>query len=99
MKTEFSDQFYVPFVTSAIPTKKYARIVLEVFKGEHEFEVMNILLISHSYYNRYENFSPNDYCLECLIDENKYFIVSPKDVVAASLYESDDRVKWLIEHE
>jgi hypothetical protein len=48
---------------------------------------------------RYENYSPNDYSLECLVDENKYFIVSPKDVVAASLYEIDDKIKWLIEHE
>lgn len=80
-----------------MPTTRYARTVLEVFKGEHGFDRMNILLIA--YYLRYENFSPNDYSLECLIDENKYFIVSPKDVVAASLYETDDRVKWLIEHE
>lgn len=49
--------------------------------------------------HRYENYTPNDYSLECLLDENKYFIVSPKDVVSASLYETDDRVKWLIEHE
>lgn len=48
---------------------------------------------------RYENYTPNDYSLECLVDENKYFVVSPKDVVSASLYETDDRVKWLIEHE
>lgn len=47
----------------------------------------------------YENYTPNDYSLECLIEESKYFIVSPKDVVSASLYEIDDRVKWLIEHE
>ncbi|CRK93735.1 CLUMA_CG007263, isoform A [Clunio marinus] len=47
----------------------------------------------------YQNYTPNDYSLECLIDENKYFIVSPKDIVSASLYEIDDRVKWLIEHE
>lgn len=33
------------------------------------------------------------------MDENKYFIVSPKDIVSANLYSSDDRVKWLIEHE
>jgi hypothetical protein len=47
----------------------------------------------------YEFYTSNDYSLECLIDENKYFVVSPKDIVAASLYETDDRVKYLIEHE
>lgn len=47
----------------------------------------------------YENYSHNDYSLECLIDENKYFVVSPKDVVSANLYGTDDRVKWLIEAE
>lgn len=54
---------------------------------------------SDSFAFRYENYTPNDYSLECLVDENKYFVVSPKDVVSASLYETDDRVKWLIEHE
>lgn len=48
---------------------------------------------------RYENYTPNDYSLESLLDENKFFIVSPKDVVSASFYETDDRVTWLIEHE
>lgn len=52
-------------------------------------------LITHSY----ELYSSNDYSLECLTDENKYFVVSPKDIVTASLYETDDRVKYLIEHE
>jgi vacuolar protein sorting-associated protein 41 len=62
---------------------------------------MNHLEVSltREIFNRYENYAPNDYSLECLIDENKYFIVSPKDVVAANLYSSDDRVKWLLEHE
>lgn len=35
---------------------------------------------------------------ECLIEENRFFIVSPKDVVVASPYDADDRVQWLIEH-
>ncbi|KAJ9598465.1 hypothetical protein L9F63_010861, partial [Diploptera punctata] len=34
----------------------------------------------------------------CLIEENRFFIVSPKDVVVASPYDADDRVQWLIEH-
>ncbi|CAD7086533.1 unnamed protein product [Hermetia illucens] len=46
----------------------------------------------------YQEYKVNDYHLDCLIEENRYFIVSPKDVVVASLYENDDRVQWLIDH-
>uniref|UniRef100_A0A182IX16 Uncharacterized protein n=1 Tax=Anopheles atroparvus TaxID=41427 RepID=A0A182IX16_ANOAO len=46
----------------------------------------------------YEEYKCDDYHLDCLIDENQYFIVSPKDVIVANLYETDDRVQWLIEH-
>lgn len=48
---------------------------------------------------RYAEYKVNDYHLDTLIEENQYFIVSPKDIVVATLYENDDRVKWLIEHE
>lgn len=64
-----------------------------------DFSCFIFFISYHSTLFRYENYSPSDYNLECLIDENKYFVVSPKDVVSASLYETDDRVKWLIEHE
>jgi vacuolar protein sorting-associated protein 41 len=40
-----------------------------------------------------------DYSLEYLADENRYFVISPKDMIAASFYEVDDRVKYLIEKE
>ncbi|CAH0701503.1 unnamed protein product [Spodoptera exigua] len=45
----------------------------------------------------YEEYSCNDYYLEMLIEENRFFIVSPKDIVVASPYDIDDRVKWLTE--
>lgn len=47
---------------------------------------------------RYSEYKCNNYHLECLIEECQYFIVSPKDIVVASLYENDDRIKWFIEH-
>lgn len=50
------------------------------------------------YISRYSEYKINDYHLETLIEENLYFIVSPKDIIVASLYENDDRVKWLIDH-
>lgn len=46
----------------------------------------------------YEEYKCNDYHLECLIEENRFFIVSPKDIVVASPYDADDRIQWLIEH-
>ncbi|XP_017884665.1 vacuolar protein sorting-associated protein 41 homolog isoform X2 [Ceratina calcarata] len=46
----------------------------------------------------YKEYSCNDYHLDCLIEENRFFIVSPKDVVVASLYDADDRIEWLLMH-
>lgn len=46
----------------------------------------------------YKEYSCNDYHLDCLMDENRFFIVSPKDIVTASLYDFDDRIEWLISH-
>lgn len=28
----------------------------------------------------------------------RFFIVSPKDIVVASLYDTDDRIEWLLSH-
>lgn len=47
---------------------------------------------------RYADYKCNDYHLDCLVEENQYFIVAPKDIVVATLYGHDDRVEWLIEH-
>lgn len=49
-------------------------------------------------YFRYADYKCNDYHLDCLEEENQYFIVAPKDIVVATLYGHDDRVEWLIEH-
>ncbi|XP_068140419.1 vacuolar protein sorting-associated protein 41 homolog [Drosophila tropicalis] len=46
----------------------------------------------------FEEYTVNDYSLGCLIEENRYYIVAPKDIVVASLIETDDRVEWLIKH-
>ncbi|XP_059477900.1 vacuolar protein sorting-associated protein 41 homolog [Neocloeon triangulifer] len=47
----------------------------------------------------YQQYTCNDYHLDCLIEESRFFIISPKDVVVASPYDADDRIQWLIEHE
>ncbi|KAK0175633.1 hypothetical protein PV327_009369 [Microctonus hyperodae] len=46
----------------------------------------------------YTEYNCNDYHLDCLTDENRFFIVSPKDIVVASLYDVDDRIEWLLSH-
>lgn len=57
------------------------------------------MIINFSPQFRYTEYKVNDYHLDTLIEENQYFIVSPKDIVVATLYENDDRIKWFIEHE
>ncbi|XP_044728250.1 vacuolar protein sorting-associated protein 41 homolog [Chrysoperla carnea] len=46
----------------------------------------------------YRDYNCNDYYLDVLIEENRFFIVSPKDIVIASPYDIDDRIQWLINH-
>ncbi|XP_034950259.1 vacuolar protein sorting-associated protein 41 homolog [Chelonus insularis] len=46
----------------------------------------------------YDQYHCNDYHLDCLPEENRFFIVSPKDIVVASLYDADDRIEWLLSH-
>ncbi|XP_072382622.1 vacuolar protein sorting-associated protein 41 homolog [Diabrotica undecimpunctata] len=46
----------------------------------------------------YEEYSVNDYHLDVLLEENRFFIVAPKDVVVASPYDLDDRIQWFIQH-
>ncbi|XP_056634578.1 vacuolar protein sorting-associated protein 41 homolog isoform X1 [Diorhabda sublineata] len=46
----------------------------------------------------YEEYGVNDYHLDVLLEENRFFIVAPKDVVVASPYDLDDRIQWFIQH-
>ncbi|XP_060533869.1 vacuolar protein sorting-associated protein 41 homolog [Cylas formicarius] len=46
----------------------------------------------------YEEYGVNDYHLDVLVEENRFFIVAPKDVVIASPYDLDDRIQWFIQH-
>lgn len=46
----------------------------------------------------FEEYTVNDYSLGCIIEENRYYIIAPKDIVVASLIETDYRVDWLIKH-
>lgn len=46
----------------------------------------------------YQDCVCNDYHLDYLVDENRFIITSPKDVVIASIYDVDDRIEWLVSH-
>ncbi|XP_045167945.2 vacuolar protein sorting-associated protein 41 homolog isoform X2 [Mercenaria mercenaria] len=53
----------------------------------------------------YQNYRCNDYHLgnmcinENVIEDNLFYIISPKDVVVARPRDQDDHITWLIEHE
>ncbi|PVD30846.1 hypothetical protein C0Q70_10121 [Pomacea canaliculata] len=47
----------------------------------------------------FEEYRINDYHLECIPDENIFFIISPKDVVISRLRDMDDHITWLMDHE
>ncbi|XP_030377032.1 vacuolar protein sorting-associated protein 41 homolog [Scaptodrosophila lebanonensis] len=46
----------------------------------------------------FEKYTVNDYSLNCIVEESRYFIVAPNDFVVASLIGTDERVQWLIAH-
>lgn len=46
----------------------------------------------------YQEWQCDDYHIDVLPDEDRLFVVAPKDVVVASPYDPDDRVQWLIQH-
>ncbi|XP_055377491.1 vacuolar protein sorting-associated protein 41 homolog [Condylostylus longicornis] len=46
----------------------------------------------------YQKYKVNDYFLEYIKEEKRYYIVAPKDIVVAILHDVDDKIQWLIEH-
>ncbi|XP_017798628.1 PREDICTED: vacuolar protein sorting-associated protein 41 homolog [Habropoda laboriosa] len=63
------------------------------------FEDFSIVCANSLTLRGYKEYSCNDYHLDCLKEENRFFIVSPKDIVVASLYDADDRIEWLLNRE
>ncbi|CAH1788445.1 unnamed protein product [Owenia fusiformis] len=47
----------------------------------------------------FQEYRCNDYHLECVVSDNIYFIVSPKDIVAAKPRDEDDHITWLLDNE
>lgn len=48
--------------------------------------------------NGYSHYQPNDYGLEFYPNEDMFYILSPKDIVAAYPRDLDDHLQWLLEH-
>ncbi|KAJ8313760.1 hypothetical protein KUTeg_008321 [Tegillarca granosa] len=47
----------------------------------------------------FEEYSCNHYQLECITEENLFYIVSPKDIIVAKQRNQDDHIAWLLDHE
>ncbi|XP_031367642.1 vacuolar protein sorting-associated protein 41 homolog isoform X1 [Apis dorsata] len=65
---------------------------------EPKYQVFSLVCANSLTLRGYKEYSCNDYHLDCLKEENRFFIVSPKDIVIASLYDADDRIEWLLNH-
>ncbi|XP_029675831.1 vacuolar protein sorting-associated protein 41 homolog isoform X2 [Formica exsecta] len=65
---------------------------------EPKYQDFSVLCANSLTLRGYKEYSCNDYHLDCLKEENRFFIVSPKDIVVASLYDTDDRIEWLLSH-
>ncbi|KAI9283703.1 hypothetical protein BC943DRAFT_280643 [Umbelopsis sp. AD052] len=48
--------------------------------------------------NGYSHYQPNDYGLEFYTNEDMFYILSPKDIVAAYPRDLDDHLQWLLDH-
>ncbi|XP_037087843.1 vacuolar protein sorting-associated protein 41 homolog [Pollicipes pollicipes] len=46
----------------------------------------------------FQNFSSNQYRLDCLPDEGAFFVLAPSDVIVARPRDTDDHLDWLLEH-
>ncbi|KAK3103437.1 hypothetical protein FSP39_019243 [Pinctada imbricata] len=80
--------------TSRAPSK---RPHLKVVRPGMEFydEMSNDALSVRGF----EEYKSNDYHLEAIIDENLFYIVSPKDIIVSKERDQDDHIAWLLEHE
>ncbi|XP_012058286.1 PREDICTED: vacuolar protein sorting-associated protein 41 homolog [Atta cephalotes] len=65
---------------------------------EPKYQDFSVICANSLTLRGYKEYSCNDYHLDCLKEENRFFIVSPKDIVVASLYDTDDRIEWLLSH-
>nr|XP_017034718.1 vacuolar protein sorting-associated protein 41 homolog isoform X2 [Drosophila kikkawai] len=106
----FQTSFYIcglaPMASSQLVVLGYRKEKSANFKAlrpvlcviEHKMNTSEEICTDSLTLRGFEEYTVNDYYLGCIIEENRYYIVSPKDIVVASLIETDDRVDWLIKH-
>ena len=69
-------------------------LVVEPKKGDGNFNAVSTDLLQ---IRGHEHLSPKDYSLHYLLDDQFFFIVSPKDVVIGKPRDVDDRIDWLMD--
>lgn len=67
---------------------------LHIINAENE-EISADVLALHGY----EHYQANDYVLEFLMEEDMFYVMGPKDLIAARSRDQDDHIEWLLEHE
>jgi len=52
----------------------------------------------HPVFAGYQSFTPEDYQLECCLDDSHYFIMAPSGVVMGRPRDVDDNIDWKLDH-
>lgn len=71
-----------------------AKPELHIINADNE-EISADVLALHGY----EHYQANDYVLEFLMEEDMFYVMGPKDLIAARSRDEDDHIEWLLEHE
>ncbi|KAI8139914.1 hypothetical protein BJV82DRAFT_625472 [Fennellomyces sp. T-0311] len=74
--------------------RRAVRPELHIINGENE-EISADVLALHGF----EHYQANDYVLEYLDEEDMFYVLGPKDLVAARPRDQDDHIEWLMDHE
>ncbi|GAA5814860.1 hypothetical protein MFLAVUS_008363 [Mucor flavus] len=76
------------------PKRLAAKPELHIINADNE-EISADVLALHGY----EHYQANDYVLEFLMEEDMFYVMGPKDLIAARSRDEDDHIEWLLEHE
>ncbi|KAI7847520.1 hypothetical protein BDC45DRAFT_525781 [Circinella umbellata] len=74
--------------------KRAVRPELHIINDDNE-EISADVLALHGF----EHYQANDYVLEFLDEEDMFYVLGPKDLVAARPRDQDDHIEWLMDHE
>lgn len=74
--------------------KRAMRPELHIINEENE-EISADVLALHGF----EHYQANDYVLGFLQEEDMFYVLGPKDLIAARPRDQDDHIEWLMDHE